>query len=225
MRRYLIAFSVFTAALSLTTAAARQQDATAEELKQAEADVPRLAGVLGLEPGMTVADVGAGGGAMTLVMAHWLGPAGRVYSTDITEAAVRAVREQAVRAHLDTVVTLVGTQTATNLPNACCDAIWLRNVYHHLTDPADEDRSLFDSLKPGGRLAVIDFEPQPGSKPPPDVPADRTGHGILSAIVERELSATGFTVVRTIPHWPPPPDKSDFGFLVLVRKPDSKEAR
>jgi hypothetical protein len=58
----------------------------------------------------------------------------------------------------------------------------------------------------------------PGSKPPPNVPADRTGHGISPAIVERELVAAGFTLVQTIAKWPPPPDKGEAFFLVLVRK-------
>lgn len=220
MRRHLLALlvAVPAAVLSLATVAG-PQNATTEELKQAEADVPKLADVLGLEPGMTVADVGAGGGAMTLVMARWLGPAGRIYSTDINPASVRAIHDQAVRAHLANVITRIGTQSGTNLPNACCDAIWLRDVYHHLTDPGAEDRSLLESLKSGGRLAIIDFEPQPGSKPPPGVPADRTGHGITPTIVAHELTAAGFMVDKTITHWPVPDQSASF--LVLARKPES----
>lgn len=204
--------------------AAGQQGATPDELKQAETEVPQLAGVLGLKRGMTVADVGTGGGAMTLVMARWLGPAGRVYATDVDAATVRSVQEQAARAKLGNVVTVIGTQSATRLPRMCCEAIWLRNVYHHLTDPAREDGSLFDSLKDGGSLAVIDFRPMPGSKPPAGVPADRTGHGIVPEIVARELTAAGFTIVNTIPHWPPPDEKSE-SFLVLARKPATNTTR
>lgn len=220
--RIVLSAAFAVAVVTWLAAVAAGQKADPQELKQAEADVPQLVNVLALQRGMTVADVGAGAGAMTLVMARWLGPAGRVYSTDINDDTVRAIHGQAAEWHLDNVVTIVGAQTGTNLPNACCDAIWLRDVYHHLTNPAAEDHSLFEALKPGGRLAIIDFEPQPGSKPPPNVPADRTGHGITNEIVERELTSAGFSVVRTIQPWPPPPDKGDF-FLVLANKLGSVE--
>ena len=73
---------------------AQQPDAAqiAQERRQAELDVPRLVEVLELKPGMTVADVGAGFGATTVVLGHWIGP-GRVFATDITERALRQTRD------------------------------------------------------------------------------------------------------------------------------------
>ena len=62
----------------------------AQERASAERDVPLLAEVLELKPGMTVADVGSGGGAMTVVLGKWLGPSGRVFATDITETGAAA---------------------------------------------------------------------------------------------------------------------------------------
>ena len=191
------------------------------ELKQAEADVPQLVRVLDLQPGMSVADVGAGAGAMTLVMARWIGPAGRVYSTDINEQSVAAIRDRAAREHLANVTTIAGAQTSTNLPDRCCDAIFLRDVYHHLTDPDAMDRSFLAALKPGGRLAIVDFEPQPGSAPPSGLPANRTGHGITPEIVEHEAVAAGLTLVRRIVPWPPGAKPPAF-FLVLLRKGDTR---
>jgi predicted methyltransferase len=196
-----------------------QQGVTADagELKQAALDVPKLMPVLELEPGMSVADVGAGAGAMTLVMAEALGPSGRVYATDVRAEQVDAIRDQAKARHLDNVVAIAGTQTSTGLPDRCCDAIFVRDAYHHFTDPAAMNRGFASALKPGGRLAIIDFAPAPGSGPPPNVPANRTGHGITSTIVEQELQAAGFDLVRTIARWPPG-DKTDQYFLVLAKK-------
>ena len=194
-----------------------QQAATADELRQAELDVPKLMPVLELQPGMTVADVGAGAGAMTLVMAQVLGSSGRVYATDVNAAQIDAIRDQAKARHLDNVVAIAGTQTSTNLPDGCCDAIFVRDAYHHFTDPAAMNRSFYAALKAGGRLAIIDFEPQPGSGPPPNVPANRTGHGVAATIVEQELRAASFDLIRTIGRWPPG-DKTDEYFLVLVKK-------
>jgi protein-L-isoaspartate O-methyltransferase len=63
-----------------------------------------------LDGRMTVADIGAGTGAMTMVTARWLGPRGRVYSTDINEAQVHAIADQVTRAGLTNVVTVIGAR-------------------------------------------------------------------------------------------------------------------
>ena len=144
------------------------------ERAQAEREVPQLAAVLELKPGMTVADVGAGGGAVTVVLGKWMGP-GRVFATDIGAQQLQLIRDYVMREGLTNVTVIEGRPTATNLPDACCDAIFLRDVYHHLTDPESMNKSLHASLKPGGRLAVIDFPPEPGSKTPAGVPANREG--------------------------------------------------
>ena len=54
---------------------------------------------------------------------------------------------------------LEGAEASTNLPSECCDAIFLRDVYHHLTRPDAFDASLLAALKPGGRLAIMDLVP------------------------------------------------------------------
>lgn len=188
----------------------------AQERAAAEHDVPLLAEVLELKPGMTVADVGSGGGAMTVVLGKWLGPAGHVFATDITDRALQATRDYAKREGLTNVTVLEGAAAATNLPPACCDAIFMRDVYHHITQPEEFNKSLAASLKPGGRFAVIDFPPMPGSKLFPGVNPNRGGHGIPSAIVVSEVSAAGFTHVKTADHWP---EEKTVLFLVLFRKP------
>ena len=69
--------------VSASLALAAQQRASPAEIKQAESEVPQLAAALELKPGMTVADIGAGFGATTLVLSKWIGPTGRIYATDI----------------------------------------------------------------------------------------------------------------------------------------------
>ena len=78
----------------------------------------------------------------------------------------------------------------------------MRLVYHHLTKPAEVDSSLFQSLKPGGFLAVIDEEPRPGSTRVEGVPENRIGHGIPEKILIEELTATGFRLVKSFDDWP-----------------------
>jgi ubiquinone/menaquinone biosynthesis C-methylase UbiE len=192
------------------------RSATAAELKQAEQEAPRLVEVLELKPGTTVADVGAGRGAMSIVMSRWLGPSGRIYATDITETALAALRAAKTREGLENLAVIEGGERATNLPDTCCDGIFVRNVYHHITQPADFTRSLAASLRPGGRLAILDFEPDEGSALPEGVPKNRGGHGVPRGVVEEELRAAGFVHVRTIAPWLPNAKES---FLVLVRRP------
>jgi SAM-dependent methyltransferase len=97
-----------------------------------------------------------------------------------------------------------------------CDAIFLRDVYHHLADPRAFGASLSASLKPGGRLAIIDFEPETGSKVPDGVPENRGGHGIRPALILSELTQSGFRHATTISGWPRDTDRL---FLVLLEKP------
>jgi ubiquinone/menaquinone biosynthesis C-methylase UbiE len=199
------------------TVSAQEPDARqiAQERKDAEHDLPKIVEALELKPGMAVADVGSGGGAMTVVLGHWIG-AGRVFATDITESALRQTRDYAKKEGLTNVTVIEGGAATTNLPDACCDAAFLRNVYHHVTDPAPFNKSLYAALKPGGRLAIIDFPADPGSKLFPGVPANRGGHGIPPSVVIDEMKAAGFTYVRTVDKWPDG-DKGSV-FMTLFRK-------
>jgi SAM-dependent methyltransferase len=175
---------------------------TDDQLRLSAIEVARLVKLLELTPGMTVADVGAGLGAWTLQFSRWTGPSGRVWATDIDDVPLRSLRALISREQLSNVTVVEGAPAATNLPAECCDAILLRNVYHYVTDPAAMVRSLAASLKPGGRLAIVDFPPRPNSRVPPGVPANRGGNGIPPDIVEREIGGL-LTPVTTIPAWAP----------------------
>jgi SAM-dependent methyltransferase len=174
----------------------------AQERRQAELEAPQLAEVLGLQPGMTVADIGTGGGAMAMVLGRLVG-SGRVYATDIEQGSLTTAREYARKEGLTNITVIEGGAASTNLPGECCDALFLRNVYHHVTAPAAFDASLYATAKKGARLAIVDSPPGKGSTLPAGVPANRGGHGIPAALVIDELTAVGFVHLRTIQGWPP----------------------
>jgi len=203
--------------LFLSQVAAQQTGLTEAQLKAADIEVPRLVELLELKPGMAVADVGAGFGAWTRGLSRWIGPAGRVYATDVGAAQLAALRDAIQRERLTNLTVLEGAAGTTNLPALCCDAILIRDVYHHLTQPEDIVRSVAASLKPGGRLAIIDFPPRPNTEVPPGVPANRGGHGVPPEVVEREGGAA-LMHVRTIPNWAPNSQPASL-YLVLLRKP------
>ena len=187
---------------------------------QIASEAPRLFELLELKPGMTVGEVGAGRGEMTIEMAKRLGPSGHVYSTELDPARLAEIREAVSRERLTNVTVITAGERVSNLPAACCDAVFMRDVYHHFTFPDEIDRSLVAALKPGGRLVVIDFEPTPGSALPAGVPANRGGHGVRPETIVDEMTAAGLSAVRTIPGWTNLRADRQM-FLVLVKKPGS----
>lgn len=204
-------------ALSLTLSlSAQQTQLTQGQIKSAEAEVPELAKHLALTPGMSIADVGAGFGAWTIQFAKLVGPGGRVYATDIGTAQLAALRDAVKREGLSNVTVIEGGMATTNLPANCCDAILMRDAYHHLTAPAEIVKSLAASLKSGGRLAIVDFPPRPSSQIPEGVPANRGGHGVPPDVVEKEASAA-LTHVQTLTKWAPGSEPASL-FLVLMQK-------
>jgi cyclopropane fatty-acyl-phospholipid synthase-like methyltransferase len=214
MRRLAIALAVVL--LVRATGDAQQTALTDAQIASAEIEVPRLVELLELKPGMTVADVGAGFGAWTMQLARQLGPTGRVYATDVGAAQIAALRDSIQRERLTNVTVIEGAARSSNLPALCCDAILIRDAYHHFTDAGALIKSLAASLKTGGRLAVVDFPPRPNTEVPAGVPANRGGHGVPPEVVQGEVGAV-LTHVRTIAEWSPASQPASL-FLLLFRK-------
>ena len=164
-------------------------------------EIERLGQVMQWKPGSVVADVGAGDGSYSFAAAERVGASGRIYSTEIDPEKLKSLRAEVAKRKLENVTVVEGTADDTKLPPACCDAIFLRHVYHHLTQPTEFDESLARSLKPGGRLAIIDFPPEANSEPVPGVPKNRGGHGVPQKIMVDELTSAGLQVEKTINDW------------------------
>ena len=146
--------------------------------------------------GMTVCEMGAGDGALSIAAAKLVGPTGRIYTSELGDR-VTTLRERAAASGLSHITVVEGAARKTNFPEGACDALFMRNVYHHFADPHALNLSIAASLKPGGRLAVVDFTP-PNKEA--ERPADRSkdnSHGISSASVSRELIAAGFEILSS----------------------------
>ncbi len=165
------------------------------------AEITRLAELMQWKPGTIVADIGAGDGSYTFVAAEIVGPSGHVYATEIDQAKLKELRAQVAKRKLDNVTVVESAADDTKLLPECCDAIYLRHVYHHITQPVEFDRILVRSLKPGARLAIIDFPPMANSAVPEGVPKNRGGHGIPEKIMVDELTSAGLQVEKTISDW------------------------
>ena len=165
-------------------------------------ETKRLAVLMAWKPGTTVADIGAGDGKYSFVAAEQVGASGKVYATEIDKKKLEELRSEVAKRKLQNVVVVDSKTADTNLPSGCCEAIFLRHVYHHLTKPAEFDASLVRSLKPGGRLAIIDFPPRSGLDPVEGVPSNRGGHGIPQKVVIEELTAAGLQMEKVVHDWP-----------------------
>ena len=165
-------------------------------------EAKRLAELMGWKAATVAADIGAGDGKYTFAAVERVGATGKVYATEIDTKKLAELREEVAKRKLGNVVVVESKEADTNLPTGCCDAIFLRRVYHHLTKPVEFDANLVRSLKPGGRLAIIDFAPRAGLEPVEGVPSNRGGHGIPQKIVIEELSAAGLQVEKIVNDWP-----------------------
>jgi ubiquinone/menaquinone biosynthesis C-methylase UbiE len=164
-------------------------------------EIARLAELLQWKPGSVVADIGAGDGSYSFLAAEEVRQSGRVYATEIDKEKLKNLRAQVTKRKLDNVIVVEGAAGDTNLPTDCCDSIFLRHVYHHITQPQEFDRNLVRSLKPGGRLAIVDFPPGRLSDTVKGVPSNRGGHGIPQKVMVPELTSAGLQVEKVIDDW------------------------
>jgi ubiquinone/menaquinone biosynthesis C-methylase UbiE len=183
-----------------------------------ERKTDQMIAALDLHEGSIVAEMGAGSGGRTIGIARHVGATGRVYSTELGDDRLRNLRNAIEKSGAKNVTVTGAHATQTNLEAGCCDALFMENVYHHFEDPAAMNASIFRTVKPGGRVAVMDFAPRGGgeAKEPKDRD-ENPNHGVKAATVQAELERAGFEFVKV-------EKVSDDGFLVIMRKPATTSA-
>jgi ubiquinone/menaquinone biosynthesis C-methylase UbiE len=150
-----------------------------------------IVSALGLKPGMAVADVGAGTGLFTRLIAEKVGPKGAVYAVDISKPFLEHIAEQSKKIGQTQVKTVRGTQATTNLPARSVDLVFLCDAYHHVERPELVLSSIHDALRPGGFLVVVDLDREKakeGEFAKKHVRADK-------AVFIREITRAGFAPV------------------------------
>jgi cyclopropane fatty-acyl-phospholipid synthase-like methyltransferase len=142
---------------------------------------------LKLLPDATVADIGAGTGYFAVRFAHML-PQGRVYGVDVEPDMVKYLRERAAKEKLSNLTAVAGTPDDARIP-APVDLVVLVDVYHHVDKRVEYFRKLRTALKPGGRVAIIDFRLDTPAGPPKNarVAPDR---------VQAEMKNAGFVLAE-----------------------------
>ena len=152
----------------------------------------RVVAALQLRPGQAVADVGAGTGAYLSALSKAVGPTGRVVGTDISPAFVAHMAARASADGLANVSAKLGTPGGTGLPDASQDMILSVNTFHHFADPAVMLADMRRALKPGGQLAIVDFDrdsPKATDHQREMAPMDKAAH-------IRMIEAAGFRLLE-----------------------------
>jgi ubiquinone/menaquinone biosynthesis C-methylase UbiE len=150
-------------------------------------ETAQIAKLMDLRPGMHVADVGAGSGEFSEELARRVGEAGHVYATEVDDGKLNKIRKRIKRSGLFNMSVVEGDSDDANLPAGCCDAILLRYVYHHMSNPGDMCESLRRSLRPGGLLVVVE--------------KDEFGDGIPAEELVAAMIGAGFEVISQHPEW------------------------
>lgn len=143
---------------------------------------------LRLRPGMSVADIGAGSGFFTRLMAERVGPAGTAYAVEISGILVAHIERTALAQGLRNVKAVLGAPDSPRLPPQSVDLVLIADSYHHFEFPKEMLRGVKDALRPGGVVWLIDFDRVEGVSHPfilQDVRADR-------ATFVREFAEAGF---------------------------------
>jgi len=145
---------------------------------------------LHLQPGMTVADIGAGSGYLSRRMAPLVQP-GRVFAVDVQPQMVALLTELSQRPEFKNIMPILGGADDVQLPPAAVDLAVLVDVYHELAYPYEVMRSLVRALKPDGRVVLVEYRGED-----PDVPI-KALHKMSVAQIRREMSLLPLAWVRT----------------------------
>ena len=161
------------------------------EREQEEAPSKAIA-ALDLKPGIVVADIGAGSGYYTERLSQRVGPAGRVYATDIQPGMIQLLERRVRDQGLTNVTTVLGAMDDPRLPPRSIDLAIMVDVYHELQEPQVFLQRLKSAFKPGGRLVLLEFR-----KEDPKIPILEV-HKMSVAEVKQELEAEGYALERVI---------------------------
>ena len=151
--------------------------------RDSKLQVERVMDILGIVPGKTVADIGAGSGWFSVRAARRVTSIGSVYAVDINPAAIRYIRQRVRREAISNLRPILSTPADPRLPAASIDAALLLKTYHEVAEPIALLRNLHKALRPGARLGVIDRN------------GNGEDHGVDRDTVVREAGQAGYKLI------------------------------
>jgi predicted methyltransferase len=167
--------------------------------------INRVMDMLGIEPGKSVADIGAGSGWFTVRAARRVTGSGRVYAVDINPEAIHYIDQRAQKEQLQNIKPILSKPDDPQVPADSIDAVLLLKTYHEVAHPVVLLRNLRSSLRPGARIGIIDRS------------GNGADHGVSKDVVVREAAQAGYELR----------DSQDFVkadgvdyFLIFTAKPE-----
>ncbi len=165
---------------------------------------------LNIADGSVAAEIGAAGGWFTVRLARRVGPNGLIYAEDIQPVMIDAIARRVQRENLRNVRTVLGTPTDPNLPTGL-DAVLIADAYHEMDDPVAVLSNAAKSLKPQGRLGVVEFNPG-GGGPGPDADQRVRPESVIEAARKAGL--------ELVAREPVPP----FQYLLVFGRPTTRHS-
>ena len=163
--------------------------------REVEENTSLLIKNLNLKPGMHIADIGAGSGYYTRLLSKRIGN-GKVYAVDVEPQMISYLNERIKEEKLANIVTVQGSETAVSLPPSTIDMMLLVDVYHEFSFPYEMGLSMFNALKPNGKLVLVEFRSEDNNVP------IKTIHKLSEAQAIKELKAVGFRLEKNINNLP-----------------------
>ncbi|MEX6633690.1 class I SAM-dependent methyltransferase [Hyphococcus lacteus] len=166
---------------------------------------------LNLKTGDVVADIGSGTGLYSLMFAEEVGPSGRVYAEDIEPLFLDLVNQRADDAGVDNITAVLGRENNISLPMGVADVVFIADTYHYFRDRQAVMKSVYNSLRPGGALVIVDYDLEEGESRAADKAHVRFGKaGVVS-----EIEYIGFEFVKDVKV-----RGLDENYFVLFQKPE-----
>ena len=163
--------------------------------REIEENTTMLLKNLDLKSGMHVADIGAGSGYYTRMLSTRIGN-GKVYAVDIEPEMIAYLKEKIKKEKLSNISTVLGTEKSVSLTAESIDMMLLVDVYHEFSFPYEMALSMYKSLKPKGKLVLVEFRTEDDAVP------IKTIHKMSEAQAVKELKAAGFRLEKNISNLP-----------------------
>lgn len=160
------------------------------ESRDREEDCKTMLAALKVQPGDTVCDLGCGNGFYTLQLAELVGKKGRVYAVDIQREMLGLLKDRAAEERVKHIKPVLGTLVDPKLPDESMDLVLLVDVYHEFSHPEQMLAAIRKSLKPHGRIALVEFRAED-----PNVPI-KPLHKMSKAQILKEFPPNGFKLVE-----------------------------
>jgi len=157
--------------------------------REREERCARMLASMGIEPGMTICDMGCGNGFYSLKMARLVGPRGRILAVDVQPEMLAMLRQRAENEGIENITPILGSLHSPRVPPRSADLILLVDVYHEFSHPQRMLAAMHAALKPQGRIVLVEYRAED-----PAVPI-KPLHKMSKEQIMKEFPASGFKLV------------------------------